>query len=302
MFIKGCRAHLCHLPGLDQVGHPPRGTSGSAGTLNWGPMWLGPQFSLHQIFPSTCSPLMGGKRVGNWGSWWLIYSVTSGAWKILGKVPSHGWSVQHPLGLSRICLPFPFLPSSPSRCGSCPFTLYSGLISKISFCLVPFGHFVNHPPDPEIYFVNLSLAGTQQWVQRDLVSLTACPMLELHQVSLPGEGFLVAGVYLTRGLGVPRIRSHYSTVFSSCLILQLAVLIPHMYQIDYWDGKWKWEIASTQIHIFTWWVFVSWLVGELVKWAHENPASTPQGFWWKVLYIGKDYQISQYVIYLFKSL
>ena len=50
----------------------------------------------------------------------------------------------------------------PSRCGSCPFTLHSGLISKISFCLVCFGHFVNHPPDPAIHFINLSLAGTQQ--------------------------------------------------------------------------------------------------------------------------------------------
>ena len=28
MYITGCRAHLCHLPGLGQVGHSPRGTSG----------------------------------------------------------------------------------------------------------------------------------------------------------------------------------------------------------------------------------------------------------------------------------
>ena len=193
MFIKGCIAHLCHLPGLDQVGHSPRGTSRSASTLHWGPMWSGPQFSLHQIFPYTCSPLMGGREwdMGVPGGW---HSVTSGAWKILGKVHSHGWWVPHPLGLSRICLPSPFLPSPPSRCGSCPFTLHSGLISKISFCLVNFGCFVNHPPDPEIHFINLSLAGTQQWVQRDLVSLTPCPMLELHQVSLAREEFLVAGV------------------------------------------------------------------------------------------------------------
>ena len=32
MYITGCRAHLCHLPGPGQVGHSPRGTSGSAGT------------------------------------------------------------------------------------------------------------------------------------------------------------------------------------------------------------------------------------------------------------------------------
>ena len=193
MFIKGCIAHLCHLPGINHLGHSPQGTSGSADTLNWGPMWSGPQFSLHQIFPYTCSSLMGG-RVGHGGSWWMMHSVTSGALKILGKVPSDGWWVPHPLGLSRICLQFPFLPSPPSRCGSCPYTLHYGLISKISFCLVHFGHFVNYTPDLEIYFVNLSLADTQQWLYRDLVSLTACSMLQLHQVSLVGKGVLVAGV------------------------------------------------------------------------------------------------------------
>ena len=45
----GCRAHLCHLPGLDQVGHSPRGTSGSAGTLDWGPMWSDSLFSCCQL-------------------------------------------------------------------------------------------------------------------------------------------------------------------------------------------------------------------------------------------------------------
>ena len=31
-----CRASFCHLLGLGQVGHSPRGTIGSAGTLDWG--------------------------------------------------------------------------------------------------------------------------------------------------------------------------------------------------------------------------------------------------------------------------
>ena len=35
------------LPGLGEVGHSPRGTSGSAGTLYWGPMWLGSQSTCH---------------------------------------------------------------------------------------------------------------------------------------------------------------------------------------------------------------------------------------------------------------
>ena len=90
--------------------------------------------------------------------------------------------------------PIPFLTIPPSRCGTCPFTWGSGLISKISFCLVHFGPFVNYPPCPEICFIDLLLAGRQLWVQRDLVYLTACPMLKLHQVFLAGEGFLVAGV------------------------------------------------------------------------------------------------------------
>ena len=198
--------------------------------------------------------------------------------------------------------PIPFLTIPPSRCNSCPFTLVSGIISKISFCLFHFGPFVNFPSGPEIYFVNLPLAGTQQWVQRDLVSLTACPHAGTPP-GLPGRRgvfscwfkWLVVYGYLDSG-------SHYSTVFLSCPILQLAIQIPHMYWIGYWDGKSKWEIGSTQIHIFIQWVFVWWLVGALVKWAHENPANTPQGFWWGVLYIGKDYHISQYVIYLLKSL
>ena len=149
-------------------------------------MWSGPQVLPSPNIP-TPVPLWWEEESGKWGSWWLTHSVTSGAWKILGKVPSHGWWVPNPLGLPQGSASHsPFLPSPPSRCGSCPFTLHSGLISKISFCLVHFGHFVNHPPDPERYYVNLSLAGTQQWVERDLASLTACPMLQLHQV-LPGR-------------------------------------------------------------------------------------------------------------------
>ena len=43
MYIISCRAHFCHLLGLGQVGHSPRETSGSDGTLDWGPMWSGSQ-------------------------------------------------------------------------------------------------------------------------------------------------------------------------------------------------------------------------------------------------------------------
>ena len=47
MYIIACRAHVCHLLGLGQAGHSPRETSGSAGTLDWGPMWLGSQSTCH---------------------------------------------------------------------------------------------------------------------------------------------------------------------------------------------------------------------------------------------------------------
>ena len=114
-----------------------------------------------QIIPLHLFPLMGGES----RKWRFLVVDTLCHIRCL-KDPwesAFSWLVSPmPLGLSRICLPFPSLPSPPSRCGTCPFTRCSGLISKISFCLVQFGSFVNYPPCPEIYFVDLSLAGRQQ--------------------------------------------------------------------------------------------------------------------------------------------
>ena len=53
MYITGCRAHLCHLPGLGQEGHSIRGTSGSAGVLDCSPMWSG---SWVHLWPNLTSP------------------------------------------------------------------------------------------------------------------------------------------------------------------------------------------------------------------------------------------------------
>ena len=53
MYIIACRAHFCHLLGLGQVGHSPRETSGSAWTLDWGPMWLGSQSTCHSQYIPT---------------------------------------------------------------------------------------------------------------------------------------------------------------------------------------------------------------------------------------------------------
>ena len=41
------------LPGLGEVGHSPRGTIGSAGTLDLGPMWLGSKPTCHPMHPYT---------------------------------------------------------------------------------------------------------------------------------------------------------------------------------------------------------------------------------------------------------
>ena len=66
MYIIVCRAHFCHLPGLGQEGHSPSGTSGSAGTLDWGPMWLGSQFTYHhQCPPDAPTPLLASNA-----PWW----------------------------------------------------------------------------------------------------------------------------------------------------------------------------------------------------------------------------------------
>ena len=186
MYIKGCIAHLCHS------------WSWSGRSLCLGNQWecwypeLGPNVVRppvphSPIIPLYLFPLDGGKS-GKRG-----FLVVDTKHHIRGLKDSwesaFSWLVSpHLLGLYRICLPFPSLPSPPSTCGSCPFTLGSGLIPNFFFGLVHFGPFVNNPPGPEIYFINLSLAGSQQWVQRDLVSPTACPSLELHQVSLAGEG------------------------------------------------------------------------------------------------------------------
>ena len=55
------------LPGLGEVGHSPGETSGSAGTLDWGPMWSGSQPICHPQCPyTTTGPLMPYTPDGPW--------------------------------------------------------------------------------------------------------------------------------------------------------------------------------------------------------------------------------------------
>ena len=104
MYIIACRAHFCHLPSLGQVGHSPRGTSGSAGTLDWGLMWLGSQSTYYPQCPLT--PLY---------PWWP-------------PMPLHPWCPLHPcqweccepvLGSNVISLPVHL----PPQCPLTPLTL-----------------------------------------------------------------------------------------------------------------------------------------------------------------------------------
>ena len=79
--IMGCRAHLCHLPGLGQVGHSSREISGSAGTLDWGPVMLGSLSSCHQPTDQSLTgwyfiiwlvgfPIAAGKLAGWLTAYW----------------------------------------------------------------------------------------------------------------------------------------------------------------------------------------------------------------------------------------
>ena len=69
---------------------------------------------------------------------------------------------------------------------------------------------------------------------------------------LPGRrGVFSCWCKWTSGLGVPRLRSHYSTVFCPALSFKLAVQIPHMYQIGYlgWEMKMG-NRVHTDTHIY----------------------------------------------------
>ena len=58
------------------------------------------------------------------------------------------------------------------------------------------------------------------------------------------------------------------------------------------------NIVHTHTHIYPVGIYDMTCRGISEK-AHENPTSTSQGYWLGVLYIGKDYHMSDYVIYIF---
>ena len=213
MFIKSCIAYLCHLLGFDQVGHSPWGTSGHTGSLNWGPMWLGPQFSLHQIFPYTCSSLMGGREwdMGVPGGWYVV--LHQGPEKSLGKCLLMVGESHTPRALKDLP-PILFL------------TIPSLQMLYLSFYPIFWPYFQN-------FFLFSSLWPFWQSSFRSWEIL--CESLTWWYTAVGTEGLSIShsmphagtppglsgriGVFscwckLTSGLGVLRIRSHYSTFFA----------------------------------------------------------------------------------------
>ena len=76
-YITGCRAHLHHLPGFGQVEHSPRGTSGNARTLGWGPMWSG---SLSSSYQPSDQPKAWQVDILSHG--WLVGQLQLASWLI----------------------------------------------------------------------------------------------------------------------------------------------------------------------------------------------------------------------------
>ena len=128
MYILASRAHFCHLLGLSQVGHSPRGTSGSGGTLDWGLMWSGSQSTCHPNTPLT--PLTSPKQPFTpcrSSQYLLMPYTTSDPWVPrvptsppiqplhplhLLKPPDIPNSSLHPLGGPQFPL-MPYIPSGP---------------------------------------------------------------------------------------------------------------------------------------------------------------------------------------------
>ena len=117
------RAHFCHLLGLGQVGHSPRETSGSAETLDYGPMWSDSQSTYHPNAPLTLPshpkqspdiPYMPRNPqcpLCHLYTFWPLSTYTP--W----QAPIHPWHSLHPLEAPR--LPdTPYTPMNP-QCPLC---------------------------------------------------------------------------------------------------------------------------------------------------------------------------------------
>ena len=121
------QSSFCHLLGLGQVGHSPRRTSGSTGTLDWGPIWLGSQLPCHHNTPltpptPTDAPKMAPttpKPLGAPNAPDALYTP-SGPWvprvSCPCQPPIHSWHPLHPDAPSDT----PKWPPTPPRAPQCP--------------------------------------------------------------------------------------------------------------------------------------------------------------------------------------
>ena len=159
---KGLQSSLVSLA-WSWSGRPPlRGTRWYAGTPDSDPCGQAPVL-LPPNIPLCLFPLDGGRE------WEMVALVVDAECDIRCLKDPQRSALSCPvsplpLGLSRVCLPFPSFTSPPSTCGNCPFPLASGCFFK--FIWFHFGPFMNDPPAPEIYLVNLLLAGLSSKFRR----------------------------------------------------------------------------------------------------------------------------------------
>ena len=94
------------LPDLCEVGHSPRGTSGGAGTLDWGPMWSDSQSTCHlQCTPYTPdgSPMPP----------WHPYTLRSAQCPLIPPIPLLAPEHLHSLPDPQCTLDTPYTPDGP---------------------------------------------------------------------------------------------------------------------------------------------------------------------------------------------
>ena len=126
------------LPGLGEVGHSPRGTSGSAGTLDWGPMWLGSQSTCHpytpwwpSMLPMAPIPQCPYNLRAPIACWCPLYPCWTWAPTLPASPPMHPWHPYTPW--------WPQHPSQPNTPMSpqCPLMSPIPLLAPKHLCSLP---------------------------------------------------------------------------------------------------------------------------------------------------------------------
>ena len=119
------------LPGLGEVGHFPRGTSESAGTLDLGPMWFGSQSTCHPNTPTLPDTLNSHLYHLGTSQWHYATYTPSGSWvptlttspKYTPDTPNSSQHPLHPLG-DPLCHLYSFWPWVPTLPASPPLHIW----------------------------------------------------------------------------------------------------------------------------------------------------------------------------------